>query len=112
MVNSNLCLLEPSNLTILSSRFWIKDVVKLSNNFLVLDLGYKVKTLLWWYFSEILSLVGIDIVPFLCIIPVTGSTKSLSLSISLGLEKCSVWVFLNVFHRIFIKSATAIKIFF
>ena len=51
LVNSNLCLLEPSNLTILSSRFWIKDVVKLSNNFLVLDLGYKVKTLLWWYFS-------------------------------------------------------------
>ena len=37
-----------------------------------------------------LSLVGIDIVTFLCITPVTGSTKSLSLSTSFGLEKCSV----------------------
>ena len=49
---ANLWLLAPSNLAILSSRFWIKDVVKSSNNFLILDLGYKVKTLLWWYLSS------------------------------------------------------------
>ena len=38
----------------------------------------------------IINLVGIEIVRFLCITPVTGSTKSLSLITSFGLEKCSV----------------------
>ena len=37
-MNSSLWLLAPSNLAVLSSGFWIKDVVKSSNNFLILDL--------------------------------------------------------------------------
>ena len=55
------------------------------------DLGYNLKILLWWYLSsKTLSLVGIEIVPFLWTIPVARSTKSLLLRISSGLENLSV----------------------
>ena len=84
-------MLASSNLAIFSSRFWINDSVNLSHNSLIHYLWYNVKILLWWHLSsKTLSLVGIEIVPLLYINPVDGSTKSLSLSISLGLQKCLV----------------------
>ena len=55
----------------------------------MLDLGYKVKTKCDIY-HHTLSLVGIEIVPLLSVILAEGSSKSLSLSTSLGLKKCSI----------------------
>ena len=91
LIYFDLWLLAPSNLAILSSLFWINDCVNLSISFLILDLWYKVKTLLSCYLLSSISLfVGIYIVPLLWTIPVTGSTKSLSLRTSSGLENLSV----------------------